>query len=193
MRFQSTLPVRGATAYPRGREAGSDISIHAPREGSDGKGGRSKNDLPRISIHAPREGSDTSSWKSVFPLRGFQSTLPVRGATGWEIPDPGRGRFQSTLPVRGATPPWSMPWLTSCIFQSTLPVRGATISPEFTYHFPVISIHAPREGSDFEQIQTGMSYQISIHAPREGSDMTTWWWSRRSSRISIHAPREGSD
>ena len=55
--------------------------------------------------------------------------------------------FQSTLPVRGATRP-----LDGCLcglqFQSTLPVRGATgssVSPG--YHLR-ISIHAPREGSD---------------------------------------------
>ena len=79
-----------------------------------------------------------------------------------------------------------------------------------------ISIHAPREGSDFEFFQrflvTGL---ISIHAPREGSDACRIWdWFGASSflstlpargatilgavlwpalRISIHAPREGSD
>ena len=34
-RFQSTLPVRGATAYSEGYTDGSNISIHAPRAGSD--------------------------------------------------------------------------------------------------------------------------------------------------------------
>ena len=33
--FQSTLPVRGATASKRQRSAQARISIHAPREGSD--------------------------------------------------------------------------------------------------------------------------------------------------------------
>ena len=39
-------------------------------------------DSERISIHAPREGSD--AWGDAYAcLRGeFQSTLPVRGATG---------------------------------------------------------------------------------------------------------------
>ena len=55
--FQSTLPVWGAT-YPRGRRAaGSDISIHAPRVGSDGTS-------QRLNTH-----------------HLFQSTLPVWGAT----------------------------------------------------------------------------------------------------------------
>ena len=57
LRFQSTLPVRGATA---GRPAGSPrrrISIHAPREGSDEEFEIHTYDKD-ISIHAPREGSD---------------------------------------------------------------------------------------------------------------------------------------
>ena len=33
--FQSTLPVRGATQHSHTALAGRDISIHAPREGSD--------------------------------------------------------------------------------------------------------------------------------------------------------------
>ena len=33
--FQSTLPVRGATPASRSALPGSEISIHAPREGSD--------------------------------------------------------------------------------------------------------------------------------------------------------------
>ena len=34
----------------------------------------------------------------------------------------------------------------------------------------VISIHAPREGSDRVTFDKGKAIHISIHAPREGSD-----------------------
>ena len=80
----------------------------------------------------------------------------------------------------------------------------------------VISIHAPREGSDISEELTDLQLcMISIHAPREGSDRRTrppappaapflstlpvrgatlvgkrW---TNNSPISIHAPREGSD
>ena len=56
--FQSTLPARGATDFFRFFYRHSDISIHAPREGSDivTIGGSEAIDM--ISIHAPREGSD---------------------------------------------------------------------------------------------------------------------------------------
>ena len=56
----------------------------------------------------------------------FQSTLPVRGATGKStIRKVERNEFQSTLPVRGATTAPAV-LRTSQTFQSTLPVRGAT-------------------------------------------------------------------
>ena len=125
--FQSTLPARGATGRDMIWYANKDISIHAPREGSDLVGGvfgreqyQFQSTLPArgatiktyqdllavgISIHAPREGSDTGSMPHRDAARGFQSTLPARGATcppqEWT-----RSRiFQSTLPARGATPP----------------------------------------------------------------------------------------
>ena len=56
------------------------ISIHAPREGSD-HGGRHADADSDISIHAPREGSDLMAIPFKQAARGFQSTLPVRGAT----------------------------------------------------------------------------------------------------------------
>ena len=55
------------------------ISIHAPRTGSDVRAG-SKEALEEISIHAPRTGSDAIR-ASMANLDLFQSTLPARGAT----------------------------------------------------------------------------------------------------------------
>ena len=56
---------------------------------------------------------------------GFQSTLPVWGATGDDERERGRDEFQSTLPVWGAT-----------LQSDEVPCRVR------------ISIHAPRVGSD---------------------------------------------
>ena len=56
-------------------------------------------------------------------------------------------------------------------FQSTLPARGATTDVLDILHAHVISIHAPREGSDvWQSPKYQESRKISIHAPREGSD-----------------------
>ena len=55
-------------------------------------------------------------------------------------------------------------------FQSTLPVRGATNSKGDTCVTIIISIHAPRAGSDLQAIFYAPFKNISIHAPRAGSD-----------------------
>ena len=103
------------------------------------------------------------------------------------------------------------------VFQSTLPARGATFPKSKIQSNILISIHAPREGSDHSYITIGDSGRnfnprsprgerhyasnreqllvkvvISIHAPREGSDLTNEGIFHKY-RISIHAPREGSD
>ena len=82
--------------------------------------------LTAISIHAPREGSDLAR------LLGC----------GWDTV------FQSTLPVRGATTAWRSTGEMISRFQSTLPVRGATHFFVVSFQHFLISIHAPREGSD---------------------------------------------
>ena len=57
----------------------------------------------------------------------------------------------------------------------------------------MISIHAPREGSDSAVRGQVRWTAISIHAPREGSDTPILGRRFRIEDISIHAPREGSD
>ena len=213
--FQSTLPARGATNLSLDMIfSDCNISIHAPREGSDtlstdiGLFGNYFNPRsPRgerlstiadtfstlsISIHAPREGSDNSP-----PVRtGSKSNFNPRSPRGER-----HGLFQAIKVIDG------------------------------------ISIHAPREGSDSAPHDCGGPAGISIHAPREGSDLSCretlvnmWHFNPRSPRgerllyeadltirwlfqstlpargatrpktghkptttISIHAPREGSD
>ena len=56
--FLSTLPARGATHYLQNKRRRTEISIHAPREGSDGFHRGVQRLVILISIHAPREGSD---------------------------------------------------------------------------------------------------------------------------------------
>ena len=56
--FQSTLPVRGATPTLTMVGCGDNISIHAPRAGSDRDVTVGLVKPSKISIHAPRAGSD---------------------------------------------------------------------------------------------------------------------------------------
>ncbi len=63
-----------------------EISIHAPRGGSD-RAARFL--LPRdrvISIHAPRGGSDCWTRRMYLRYCTFQSTLPAGGATPFSYP-----------------------------------------------------------------------------------------------------------
>ena len=57
---------------------------------------------------------------------------------------------------------------------------------------PLISIHAPRTGSDNAEDNADAPSAISIHAPRTGSDGEGTNITG-SGEISIHAPRTGSD
>ena len=101
--FQSTLPVGGATLLRMRTVRASNISIHAPRGGSDFA---ACNKAPDLLYFNPR-----SPWGERPLLRRLKDVDP---------------QFQSTLPVGGAT---------------------AIISP--VYLIILISIHAPRGGSDF--------------------------------------------
>ena len=172
-RFQSTLPLRGATrlAHPGGARA--PISIHAPLAGSDAHPVCLPYDF-HISIHAPLAGSDQNGSSSSSGNSIFQSTLPLRGATldgifeaacadnfnprspcgerpGRIVVRPFLGRFQSTLPLRGATEMTFAPGM-SLGFQSTLPLRGATdaypagweAQPYFNPRSPCGERHAAR-------------------------------------------------
>ena len=168
--FQSTLPVWGATGARRPLGRVALISIHAPRVGSDRQRGLPR-DPPHISIHAPRVGSDSTPAPFMPGVWIFQSTLPVWGTTGAAPPDlSSTGLFQSTLPVWGAT---------------QLQVVGRVLG--------VISIHAPRVGSDVLPRSTELGDTLFQ------STLPVWGATavertiRTDEAISIHAPRVGSD
>ena len=123
-----------------------------------------------ISIHAPRGGSDSG--------RSSQQT---------HTPD-----FNPRSPW-GERPPGSATLLSPPLFQSTLPVGGATSAVRRLFRRNIISIHAPRGGSDrITIIQICNKCLISIHAPRGGSDVAKNNLVA-AINISIHAPRGGSD
>ena len=122
--FLSTLPARGATHVHRDLRFVRGISIHAPREGSDDN--LTLRPISReISIHAPREGSDRQHRLCLAWLDNFYPRSPRGERQGYCVAPSVIAVFLSTLPARGATT--SMPW---CV-------------PPL-----LISIHAPREGSD---------------------------------------------
>ena len=125
-RFLSTLPARGATGLSRLVLRGPTGFLSTlPARGAT-RCGDPAPPAQTISIHAPREGSDPGPWKE-----------PVGGSDFYPRSPRGERRI-----VRHAGPSWNQ-------FLSTLPARGATRHQLFAEVEPVISIHAPREGSDW--------------------------------------------
>ena len=166
-----------------------------------------------ISIHAPLAGSDTTGDSKPPETRGFQSTLPLRGATS--------GHQQSLLlfaisihaPLAGSDcNPHRLSWW-RLNFNPRSPCGERPVVFEEVQELS-ISIHAPLAGSDRpgfsgapgrnhfnprspcgerqEEVTTGSPGGISIHAPLAGSDRTVAA-SHGLSLISIHAPLAGSD
>ena len=102
----------------------------------------------QISIHAPREGGD-SRMQSLQPRCTLNfNPRPPRGGRLFES-------FQKAA--------WEG-------FQSTPPARGATTQDDALSVSLRISIHAPREGGDYNGLNPTINRYISIHAPREGGD-----------------------
>ena len=102
-----------------------------------------------ISIHAPRGGSDASFFRSCSAFNLFQSTLPVGGATIRNL--------AHNVPIINFNP--RSPW-------------GERLDEDdLTAGSLIISIHAPRGGSDHKDDNDSVEDIISIHAPRGGSDL----------------------
>ena len=151
--FQSTLPARGATsARVTGLPLVADFNPRSPH-GERLELAKAQIATEEISIHAPRTGSDEVTAWQMQEFTSFQSTLPARGATGLRTTWTRRCRFQSTLPARGATG-LRTTWTMRCRFQSTLPARGATPMRVRDRRMVCISIHAPRTGSDSHSLCT---------------------------------------
>ena len=169
VKFQSTLPVRGATRkpYPSPREPTFQSTLPV-RGATPCEAGRVEGTM--ISIHAPCTGSDQYDWSSSYIEQNFnpRSLYGERRAGDYVLT--ARQVFQSTLPVRGAT-------------------RDRHARRKGPLHFNPRSLYGERHRSDKTQ---QLCCDISIHAPCTGSDVRSIPPRNRLS-ISIHAPCTGSD
>ena len=147
IRFQSTLPMRGATRFHNRFSSDPKISIHTPHAGSDLTFcGRLT--FLFISIHTPHAGSDITCVRPCLPTIDFNPHSPC----GERLEPTSAGlqdeKFQSTLPMRGATS------------------SGAGKSRafhNFNPHSPCGERHGPFSLVSFH-------FEISIHTPHAGSD-----------------------
>ena len=192
MKFQSTLPARGATRRrachagelchfnprsPHGERqravstgVASDVHFN-PRSphGERHRPVRHRSFRLRISIHAPRTGSDAAAAACLSWTLYFNPRSPHGERRFWRNGGRGRGRFQSTLPARGATRDGD----------------GGDL-------MEVISIHAPRTGSDRAFLRKSAEIGISIHAPRTGSDVCWITFSTRNCQFQSTLPARGA-
>ena len=174
--FQSTLPVGGATDRVRRALNHGSISIHAPRGGSDTGAAvpplgekyfnprspwgerhyrkQKKRENCVISIHAPRGGSDEAV---SLPYTSIKISIHAPRGGSDDIGPKLIGHLRNFNPRS----PWGerrqdlFHEIFSKSFQSTLPVGGATYQPILHYSKRLISIHAPRGGSD-SRIEPGV-------------------------------------
>ena len=190
-RISIHAPLTGSDLQATNETAYRHISIHAPLTGSDDRQ-YSRILWEYISIHAPLTGSDDDEAQKMLPNQ-ISIHAPLTGSDSFQLcPFSGRGGFQSTLPLRGATckgceyrnlfaisihapltgsdllAPYSNRGLSNfnprspygerlyaperpigvTLFQSTLPLRGATYLSRGWSVYCTISIHAPLTGSD---------------------------------------------
>ena len=123
----------------------------------------------------------------------FQSTLPAGGATTRRYFELERVRISIHAPRRGSDGERTKVSWARYIFQSTLPAGGAT--PFGDYNLPYSVNFNPRSPQGERQLNFWRFvwwFVISIHAPRRGSDQS-WATTIAPAGISIHAPRRGSD
>ena len=85
-------------------------------------------------------------------------------------------------------------WMASLplLFQSTLPMKGATIPVPARRMRPLVSIHAPNEGSDPKFGGRGDEPVFQSTLPMKGATGVPSK-NLHNVRVSIHAPNEGSD
>ena len=162
------------------------------------RGGRLQIMLPvvaplRISIHAPREGGDhTAQAGRKYLYHNFNPRPPRGGRRAVRLACALSGLFQSTPPVRGATGsfPSAYPKCkisihapreggdlagdgvggTACLFQSTPPARGATVGVRVGIGKQLFQSTPPARGATPMVSALSVASLISIHAPREGGD-----------------------
>ena len=147
-RFQSTLPARGATCVRDGiADAGKHFnprSPHGERLYPIGGEGAKVN----ISIHAPRTGSDADEMQEAS-RKLFQSTLPARGATSCSRRASAPPCYFNPRSPHGERP--TRRALHAGIPQHFNPrsPHGERRYKWYRKHYSCsISIHAPRTGSD---------------------------------------------
>ena len=147
MRFQSTLPSRGATQYLFPFYGQVLISIHAPLAGSDKSSSLSTNGSFRFQSTLPSRGA-TTNCSDIIEQCHISIHAPLAGSDCWQSCITSRPPYFNPRSPRGERRTIDYIIGDFKLFQSTLPSRGATKYEGGNFVINTISIHAPLAGSD---------------------------------------------
>jgi len=191
-RFQSTLPAWGATASDKTIMHYVTFQSTLPAWGATAACARLAR-LLQISIHAPRVGSDVVVYGMVMRFVDFNPRSPRGERHSSSANKVVHGKFQSTLPAWGATVR-ARAWDVSAPISIHAPRVGSDVELfRVRLAFRRISIHAPRVGSDGGVSRFhGSEVNFNPRSPR-GERRCCHCSCGCGQVISIHAPRVGSD
>ena len=171
-RFQSTLPARGATWYLKltdGREA---ISIHAPRTGSDRRTATHKRRRERFQSTLPARGATAVPHRQPHGSSDFNPRSPHGERRHFSLPPHWVISISIHAPRTGSDASVVMAAPGSADFNPRSPhgERQLRIRQprEHCLHFNPRSPHGERP---IESAIDAAKEIISIHAPRTGSDL----------------------
>ena len=166
--FQSTLPARGATNRCLRNIARIEFQSTLPARGATAKQEGTSSDFT-ISIHAPRTGSDKSSTAHGGGSPDFNPRSPHGERRFPGDPNGSAAEFQSTLPARGATVPASSAVSTTNYFNPRSPHGERPRVRDAPTRAVVISIHAPRTGSDCTRCEECQDAAFQSTLPARGA------------------------
>ena len=207
--------MRGATDLVLHSVHCPEISIHTPHAGSDACIACKSCPCIYFNPHSPCGERPDAAGLLTANLILFQSTLPMRGATGFHLLPSGDFSISIHTPHAGSDginckdfpcPAYFNPHSpcgerlavfnhpeTSRLFQSTLPMRGATLCLLLYNTHSIISIHTPHAGSDVSpSLQLLPSQRFQSTLPMRGAT-ESFPLEDIDILISIHTPHAGSD
>ena len=205
--------MRGATPCCQGLQHDLQISIHAPLAGRDCGPGWCRRDCGNFNPRAPCGARQTDIFGETYTTI-FQSTRPLRGATGAVLEALQKIRFQSTRPLRGATSQQKLSGTCSRHFNPRAPCGARPGIDNRESNIAKFQSTRPLRGATTCAVAEAWQTNISIHAPLAGRDRThpsalrtRWYFNPRAPcgarrvaeivgevvGISIHAPLAGRD
>ena len=191
--FQSTLPARGATVIATAFAFAPNISIHAPRTGSDMRRPAWRTCQSYFNPRSPH-----GERRETYTRRKSRLYFNPRSPHGERLAIPRVQAFQSDIsihaPRTGSDPASRFQSYRSAYFNPRSPHGERRQSHGFRHFRAIFQSTLPARGATSMIIMDGCCTCISIHAPRTGSDPTLSFRPRHGGYFnprSPHGERQG--